>query len=207
MAEPAEMRVGVTGHRSQALAGADGQLLNTRLVRLFELLALQAGAGRSVLISALAEGADRIAARVALALGWRLRCPLPFDQPDYERDFASPESLEEFRGLLKRAERVWTAGNGTAQGVAREAGYSAANQAMLAESRLLLAIWDGRPARGEGGTAQVVALALERGLAVVRVDSAPPHRANLLYTGPGQAPLDQAVLDSRINQSAGCGGN
>ena len=197
------MRVGVTGHRSQALAGADHGLLGTRLVRLFELLALGSAPGRCMLISALAEGADRIAAGVALALGWRLRCPLPFDPAEYEKDFASAESLKEFRGLLARAERVWTAGNGAAAGAVREAGYSAANQAILADSRLLLAIWDGRPARGQGGTGQVVAQALERGLAVVRVDSAPPHEARLYHTGPGQAPLDHAVLEREVNRPAG----
>ena len=42
----------------------------------------------------------------------------------------------------------------------------------MARCDVLLAIWDGEPARGEGGTGQIVAEAIEAGLPVVWVDLA-----------------------------------
>ncbi len=41
---------------------------------------------------------------------------------------------------------------------------------MVDRSDRLVAIWDGKPAAGLGGTGDVVAYALERGIPVVRVD-------------------------------------
>ena len=54
-------------------------------------------AGRHPLriVSALAEGADRMAARAALDLGETLEVVLPFAQKEYERDFETQESLKE----------------------------------------------------------------------------------------------------------------
>ena len=48
------------------------------------------------LVSALAEGADRIAAKAALEAGWTLEVVLPFATEEYEQDFDSPESKEAF---------------------------------------------------------------------------------------------------------------
>jgi hypothetical protein len=61
-----------------------------------------------VLLSPLAEGADRLVAEVALEVGARLVVPLPMPQHLYEEDFRSPESLAEFRCLLERAEHCIT---------------------------------------------------------------------------------------------------
>ncbi len=60
------------------------------------------------LVSALAEGADRMAAQAALDLGERLEVVLPFAQKEYERDFETAESRQEFRALLGRASAVIT---------------------------------------------------------------------------------------------------
>src|SRR5438270_13428229 len=56
------------------------------------------------LLSPLAEGADRAAAELALSCGIKLVVPLPMAQPEYEQDFATPESLREFRKLLEAAD-------------------------------------------------------------------------------------------------------
>lgn len=117
------LRVGVVGHRPNRLDQADLPLLGQRLhevldlvgtmVRKFQhshpgLYADTPAALRAV--TSLAEGADRLFADQALALGYALCCPLPFDQAGYEQDFQPPKShqagsVEEFRGLLDRARR------------------------------------------------------------------------------------------------------
>ena len=47
-----------------------------------------------------------------------------------------------------------------------EQAHMAASQAMLASADRLYAVWDGQPARGYGGTADVVAEAEKRGIPV-----------------------------------------
>ena len=59
-----------------------------------------------IVLSALAEGADRLVARVALAQGARLIAPLPLPVEEYRRDFEPglrPGNGEEFDELLAQA--------------------------------------------------------------------------------------------------------
>jgi uncharacterized lipoprotein YddW (UPF0748 family) len=46
----------------------------------------------------------------------------------------------------------------------REEAYAAANERLLDEVDVLVAVWDGKDAQGQGGTAQVVARARARNL-------------------------------------------
>jgi hypothetical protein len=168
--------VGVTGHRR--LAGADLGILEARIREALEAaVAANPVDGTKVLprrlATSLAEGADRLVARVGLELGWELSCPLPFPVADYERDFTDAASLREFRELLARCAAVTVAD--LPPGSPRVAGYTAAGRAMLADSAVLLAIWDGEPARGEGGTAQIVAEAIAAGRGTIWLGSAAPH--------------------------------
>lgn len=161
--------LGVTGHRS--LPDADLPLLRQH-VR--ELLTLATDPHEtSWLATSLAEGADRLVAEEALALGFELYCPLPFEAAEYEKDFDTPESVDWFRAALARSARVETiAGSATAT---RTDGYTAAGRAMLDASRVLLALWDGLPPRGEGGTGQMVQEAITRGMPVLRIPTTAPH--------------------------------
>lgn len=47
--------------------------------------------------------------------------------------------------------------------------HMAASRRMLDETDHLIAVWDGKPARGYGGTADVVAAARERGVPITVV--------------------------------------
>ena len=72
-------------------------------------------------LSPLARGADRLAAEIALDLGYELNVPMPFPQAEYEKDFtgidptkepyapelSADEDLAEFRALLQRADDNW----------------------------------------------------------------------------------------------------
>src|SRR4051812_14590176 len=92
---------GVSGHRDTR--AEDSVELESRIQIVFDRFRLAHPAASFELLSPLAEGADRIAAEVALRSGIRLVVPMPMAQADYERDFTTDESLKEFRRLLAAA--------------------------------------------------------------------------------------------------------
>ena len=121
---------------------------------------------RVVLLSSLAEGADRLVARVALGLAISLVVPLPLERSDYESDFATPESLQEFRSLLERADAAFvvppverSATNGDSRG-ARSHAYANCGAYVVRKSIEIVALWDGVAAPSRG-TAEVVAFQLD----------------------------------------------
>jgi hypothetical protein len=157
-----ELCIGVTGHRD--LVEDEKPALETRLRAFFGGLAEQFPGLDLQLISALAEGADRLAARVALEMGIELIALLPMEQSDYERDFSSAESLSEFRAFLESAgQRIQLPPAAGAESDSLEQG-SASRDRQYAQlgvfisnhCQVLLALWDGKPSDAVGGTAQVV---------------------------------------------------
>jgi len=122
-------------------------------------------------ISPLAEGADRLAAQAAHHAGYALLVPMPFVQDDYETDFKTKASIEEFRMMLGWAgeDRLELDGgrDQPAQGRYDEArSYEAVGRFIVRNCDLLIAIWDGRPPRGRGGTFDTVRFAAETGTPV-----------------------------------------
>ncbi|MGB7917927.1 MAG: hypothetical protein WCF79_21975 [Rhodomicrobium sp.] len=125
-----------------------------------------------VVLSSLAEGADRLVARVAMEeLSAELIAVLPMPQNEYERDFLIEESKAEFRSFLSRACFVKEASipEGDAcdasralEGEQRNRQYARAGAIVADHAQVLFAIWDGKPARGRGGTGDQVAW-FERG--------------------------------------------
>jgi hypothetical protein len=176
------VRVGVTGHRviddPEAVGAAVRDLLRQVRERFAEAGdAGAAGAGRAVsrleAVSSLAEGADRIVARAVLAeTGGALIVPLPLPADDYATDFAAPASKAEFEELLGRAARVEV----MPVAATRDDAYARAGRWVIEHSDVLLALWDGKAARGRGGTAEIVAYARELGLPVywIRTDRGAP---------------------------------
>jgi len=166
-------RLSVTGHRLNQLPEAQRPAIRAAIqAALGETLhAVQgrAGAVAPILVSALAEGADRFAAAAALEQGWRLEAPLPFAIDRYERDFGDAASIGEFQGFLKRADKVSPIDGEAliASGAGEAAPYAAVGRALLIGAHALLAVWNGAPKRGPGGTAEVVENALEQGTAVL----------------------------------------
>jgi hypothetical protein len=168
--------LGVTGHRLNQLPEAGHPRVRAAIEAALAGVATAAGlAGHGhsklLLISALAEGADRIAAQAALARHWRMASPLPFKRARYEEDF--PDSVDEFRALYRRAiarheidgERL-----AAAQGISA-AGYAAVGREIASHCTVLLAVWNGKPPKGPGGTAEVCALALQKGAPVLWIDA------------------------------------
>lgn len=172
--------VAVTGHRTTGLRNADHALLSARLDEVLEgilLAAPRAEGSRPLLLSGLAEGADRLVALRALAHNFALCAVLPFPAHHYETDFEDEESVQAFRDLLRRAAQVDVVSVPEEAGkpARRDNAYVALGFQLASRADVLVALWDGEPARGGGGTAEVVAAATERAVPVVWIDSAEPH--------------------------------
>ncbi|GAB3337115.1 hypothetical protein [Marilutibacter aestuarii] len=204
------LSIGVTGHRPPRLSAAGIAPLQAALVPLLEhlttvLRGLQRRHSRWLsaqlpchrLVSALAEGADSLAAEAALELGWQLDACLPFPPDDYAVDFGEGPALSRFQGLLARAEAVFAL---PGQRDAATAAYEAVGRVVLDQADILLAIWDGDPARGRGGTAQIVAEAVARHIPVIHLDPAalaqPGTGPQLLWTGLSDLDFEQPTLDT-----------
>lgn len=153
--------LGVTGHRVLA----DDVGLAADLVADVDDAIDDLAGGRVVhLLTSLAEGADRLVARRVLAReGCTIEALLPLPAGDYETDFADGTSVDEFRRLLEGTTRSEVVPCADGDRVAR---YEAAGFAVVDRSEGLLALWDGQPARGRGGTADVVAHARRLGRSV-----------------------------------------
>ncbi|MEV8097759.1 hypothetical protein [Kitasatospora sp. NPDC085879] len=126
------------------------------------LLALLEGYPASELtgVSCLAEGSDALFADAVLSVGGKLVAVLP--SRDYRQRMVSPRYGDEFDRLCQAAAEVTTMPHQRATGAA----YAAANRELLHRAELLVAIWDGRPGSGRGGTADAVAAARTAGLPV-----------------------------------------
>lgn len=214
---PHEMhfQVGVTGHRTERIVDADAWAIfaaASEVLRRVQAAALQeAGTEgcRLRLLSSLAEGSDRMVARAALELGYELEAPLPLPPDDFERDFATQVSRDDFRSLLERAATAFVVerdGSSRApESDAREAAYERAGRYVNAQSDLLIAIWDGKAARGRGGTGQVVDEATDRGIPVAWIPLSAPNDSHLLDADGATRPLDaidDVVRDTLMRRRA-----
>lgn len=159
------LHVGVTGHRLNQLPQAHRPQLRDAIaaaLRGFGDVARDLGGDppRPELLTALAEGADRYAAHAALALGWRLAAASPFGPSRYEADFPEAESVAEFRAL-------WAAANSRVVLRDAVAPYVAVGRWVATRADILLAVWNGAPPNGPGGTAEVCALAADAGTPIL----------------------------------------
>jgi hypothetical protein len=178
-AVPFVLSVGVTGHRSGAIPAASVDHVRSRLKDILEALAAKAAAihraesaffgpesPRLIFISALADGADQMGAEIALGLGFELHAILPFGRDLYRADLASDAAREKFDELLNRSNGVLELPGGADDALQP---YVMAGLATVAQSDLLIAVWDGLPPRGRGGTAEVVDLAVRKAKPLVRI--------------------------------------
>lgn len=139
-------RIGVTGHRSipdSVLGHVENGL---RAV-------LGGHEGPLEALSSLAEGADQLFATIALEYGADLTVVIP--SGDYEEAFEDAGALARYRRLKLRATEE------IRMDFARstDEAYYAAGTYIADSCDRLVAVWDGLPARGHGGTAEIVAYA------------------------------------------------
>jgi hypothetical protein len=112
-------------------------------------------------VCSLAAGADQLFAREVLDNGGELHVIIPCI--GYETTFEDTCDRGEYERLLARADQTVE----LAYSRPSEAAFFAAGRRVVEECEQLLAVWDGLPAKGAGGTADVVAYARERGRSVL----------------------------------------
>jgi hypothetical protein len=127
-----------------------------------------------IAVTSLAVGADQLFAELILEGGGSIHAVLPF--ADIERSF-SAGGLSSFRKLLKGAtvEVLNTFGTD-------EDAYLAAGKRVVDLSDIMFAVWNGKPAVGKGGTADIVAYARSQGVPLIHLN--PISRKTILTTPP-----------------------
>jgi hypothetical protein len=144
--------VGVTGHQ-QLPTQAIPQITEKLRYELSEL-------GRVTAVTSLAAGADQLFATIVLDLGGELEVIVP--SAGYESTFSDSSDLESYRRLLSRARTVRRLSFENPS----EQAFFAAGMEMVKACERLFAVWDGQPAQGFGGTADVVHYAERQGVPV-----------------------------------------
>lgn len=155
---PLPFIVAVTGHRDMRDEDIPAVRASVRAL----LVELGDGAPHTQieLLTPLAEGADRLAARVALELGIPIIAALPLDPAEYKKDFGGEASIQEFDDLLARASgRVVLPPPQSAE--LRPECYVGVAAYIVQHCHLLLALWDGVHTGKRGGTSDVVRACLE----------------------------------------------
>jgi hypothetical protein len=147
------MRIGITGH--QDLSAEIVAYVTPILIGIIE-----EQKDSVVGVSSLAAGADQLFASIVLENGGSLYAIIPCQ--GYENTFTEPVALNRFRSLLARTKQVET----LPYSKPSEQAFLDAGHRVVDNSDLLIAVWDGQPAAGKGGTADIVAYALHRGVAV-----------------------------------------
>lgn len=155
------------------------------------------------LISGLAEGADQWLADEAIKLGYELQAVLPFARGEYENDFTVAQGLAEHRRLRGLAAAVFEL-----DGCRARSGesYLAAGRVLLNQTDLLIALWDGKPSHGTGGTGQIVQEALQRSIPTLWVRWQTPSQCQLLSSSwrllqhPGDIKDDLKPLENKVRE-------
>ena len=153
--------VGVTGHRD--IAHDQVHAIKQEICSILEDIRKRAPASPLLILSSLAEGADRLVVEVAAErFGAEYAAVLPRPAEDYRQDFQSPESVSEFDRLLARARYVTVQGSSapldSSDKETMNNAYLRAGAWVSLHSHVVIALWDGRPSRGLGGTADIVEL-------------------------------------------------
>jgi hypothetical protein len=188
---PLRVRIGVTGHRTLPADPLLTERVQEAIQHIQRLVGEVTTAGRFAnlrrvwakrptpiqlaVVSALAEGADRLVAREVLREPRAvLEAVLPLPRDDYSTDFMTEASKDEFNALLQRASVIWELPQAH-KAQTRRMAYEQGGNFVVGRSDVLIALWDGQEARGQGGTAEIVALARQRQLPLFWIDTSEPY--------------------------------
>jgi hypothetical protein len=168
---PPILKVGITGHRKLGDDPAVEWFVHAECVRILDRLraVTELRQGEVVAYSALAIGADQLFSRAALGLGLPLVGIIPF--AEYAADFVDLESRD-YDALLSRCREVHRLPSKRRSKKA----YMDAGKWIVDRVDTLIAVWDGQPAAGLGGTGDVVDYAERKGRPIIRIDIDAPSR-------------------------------
>lgn len=151
------MKIGITGHQRLP----DQSLWPWVEERIQEQLLL---AKPLVGISSLAVGADQMFARLVLKRHEDLIAVIP--SSTYAQSFQNDEERTRYEVLKKQAKEVRVLPD--VEDV--EESYLRAGHCVVDLCNVLLAVWDGQPAKGKGGTGDAVTYALNTNKRVVHIN-------------------------------------
>ena len=145
--------------------------------------------------TALASGADQIAAICARSSGYFVRALLPFEPREYRKDFAPGDELDAFEQALGAADEVVALPGDRSD---QNSGYVLVGESLVDTADVLIAIWDGEQARGPGGTGHVVEMALQKSVPVIHIDideGSDQVRIRALTHGDTTVPFGESLHD------------
>jgi hypothetical protein len=143
--------IGITGHHD--IQPEDIEALRTSFNNLLDQLAKLIPNTQIRVISSMADGADRIAASVAIERGILVEAVFPLTWKDYQHDF-SDVSRQEVQTMLK-TDGVRVRELSPLEGT-RDDAYVGLSDFLCRNSNLLVAFWDGRVITKKGGTSDTV---------------------------------------------------
>ena len=192
--------IGITGHRD--IKTDDIPSIEASLRKVYKEIEGQCPHSPIYVITALAEGADRIAAKIALELGMKIIVPLPMRRELYETDFTSSESRVEFEEMLSESEEWFELPLMTGveekdileYGEHRDHQYAFVGAYIARYSHVVVALWDGDPHEKVGGTSYVVGFKL-RGIT-------PPYVAIQGRFEPEEVGSVYQIVTPRIHSDA-----
>lgn len=147
--------VGFSGH--QTLSPETREIVRAELMQALSRWRLILG------VASLAAGGDQIFADCVLASGGKLLVVIP--SHGYERAFDTPADLDHYQKLLASSKDTIQLPFPKPS----EEAYWAAGRRIVDMADTLVAVWDGQPAGGLGGTADVVAYAKKHNKEVLRI--------------------------------------
>jgi hypothetical protein len=201
----AVLAVGITGHRDMTLHDHIAQAVATTLNELFATLthsfkkAIREDPtffsnAEPVLraIGMVAEGADLIGTQAARRAGAEIACILPFAFDEHQKDFRSPATRELARIIFTAAHARFILPGSREEG---PRAYERADEVILANIDLLIAVWDGARANGRAGTGDVVQAAVSRDIPVIVIEPKVPSVATLLFVRGDETLEDLIATD------------
>ena len=188
------LTVGVTGHRPNRIK-ISADALERQCLDVLSLIADGSEHSRLIALTALAEGADRAFAVAALKCAFELHVVLPMRTADYEKTFSDPSAIGEFHNLLAKAAEVRELPGDPARS---SDAYAAVGLEIVDRSNVVVAVWDGEPGAGKGGTPDVIEMATRASKPIVWIDAMGMNQARLIqhvaaYSAPS---LDQLKLQA-----------
>jgi hypothetical protein len=187
------LSVGLTGHRNITMGGKAaeaiehciGAVLGALQRALAPAIAQEAAYFSATtpmmrFITMGAEGADLLGAHAARRCGLMTCYVIPFALDEYRKDF-STSSAAIAADLMPQAASLLQLPGRRDEGARA---YERANEVILSNIDLLLAVWDGQRARGRAGTGDVVQAAVGKHIPVIIIDPQAPSAASVLAMPP-----------------------
>jgi hypothetical protein len=158
--------IGITGHRD--IPQEDVDKLKEKIREIFRELKGKYPNTPLLLLTPLAEGADRIAAKAAIEEGIDYVVVLPFPEEEYVKDL--PESKKEYydlrdkekhrnlKGIFSLANKINN--EATQYGPERNKLYENVGAYIVRHSQILIGLWNGKEGK-KGGTSEIIKFKLK----------------------------------------------